>query len=152
MPVRASKDDVGEIFRFNFAADTKLANMKRTVSADFMPDAPKRSVEGTAKAILHAVGATFQMPIALRAETGFHTFIRSLLALAPLQMTTVFLRFTFIFAAAGSYQDHVIDILTHRDMPACTLESLQKEGVQQLYASKSTACPQPGGMPCVAVT
>eukprot|EP00971_Amphidinium_carterae_P219280 4352872-Amphidinium_carterae.1 len=71
MPVRASKDDVGKIFRLNFATETKIANMERTVSADFMPDASKRSVEGIAKAILRAIGTMFQMPIALRAKTGF---------------------------------------------------------------------------------
>eukprot|EP00971_Amphidinium_carterae_P155298 3079795-Amphidinium_carterae.1 len=66
MPVRAPEDDVGEIFRFSFAANTKLTDMKRTVSTNFMPDPSKRSVKGTSKAVLSAVGTALQMSIALR--------------------------------------------------------------------------------------
>eukprot|EP00971_Amphidinium_carterae_P099655 1970988-Amphidinium_carterae.1 len=45
--------------------------MKRTISAHLMPDASKRSIKGASKAVLCTVGTTFQMSIALRAETGF---------------------------------------------------------------------------------
>eukprot|EP00971_Amphidinium_carterae_P248897 4940592-Amphidinium_carterae.1 len=38
MPVWAPENNVRKIFRFSFAANTKLANMKRTVRTNFMPD------------------------------------------------------------------------------------------------------------------
>eukprot|EP00971_Amphidinium_carterae_P186097 3694053-Amphidinium_carterae.1 len=52
MPVRASENDVGKIFRFGLTANTKLPNMKRTVSTHFMPDPTKRGVQSTSKAVL----------------------------------------------------------------------------------------------------
>eukprot|EP00971_Amphidinium_carterae_P031405 618530-Amphidinium_carterae.2 len=71
MPVRASEDYVGKIFRFDFAANTNLAYMKCTVRTHFMPDASKRGIESTTKAVLRTVGTTLQVSKALCAQTGF---------------------------------------------------------------------------------
>eukprot|EP00971_Amphidinium_carterae_P105008 2079241-Amphidinium_carterae.1 len=71
MPVWASENDVRKIFRFSFASNTKLANVKRAVRTHFVPNASKRGIQGTAKAILSAVGTTLQVSEALCTETGF---------------------------------------------------------------------------------
>eukprot|EP00971_Amphidinium_carterae_P023717 467832-Amphidinium_carterae.1 len=71
MPVRAAENDMRKIFRFSLASNTKLANMKRAVRTHFMPDASKRGIQGTAEAILSAVGTTLQVSEALSTETGF---------------------------------------------------------------------------------
>eukprot|EP00971_Amphidinium_carterae_P121224 2400831-Amphidinium_carterae.3 len=36
-------------------------------------------------------------------------------------------------AGSRSYQHHVVNILSHRDMSARTLQSLQKKGVQEIH-------------------
>eukprot|EP00971_Amphidinium_carterae_P171346 3396756-Amphidinium_carterae.1 len=38
VPVRASEDYVGKIFRFLLTADTQLSHMKSTVRANFVPN------------------------------------------------------------------------------------------------------------------
>eukprot|EP00971_Amphidinium_carterae_P122596 2427278-Amphidinium_carterae.1 len=73
MPVRASKDNVGEILRFLLASHTKLSYMESGVSADFVPHvySTEGSVEGTSEALLCLVSTALQVSEALRAEAGF---------------------------------------------------------------------------------
>eukprot|EP00971_Amphidinium_carterae_P271980 5397697-Amphidinium_carterae.1 len=65
VPVRAPEDNVGKVFWFSLTAHTELANMKSTVSAYFVPNAPQGGIESTSKAILGSIGTALQMPIAL---------------------------------------------------------------------------------------
>eukprot|EP00971_Amphidinium_carterae_P235056 4664548-Amphidinium_carterae.1 len=69
MPTRASENNVGKILRLSFAANTKFPNMKRAIRTHFVPNATKRGVQSTTKAVLSTVGTTLQMSVALSTET-----------------------------------------------------------------------------------
>eukprot|EP00971_Amphidinium_carterae_P066688 1320797-Amphidinium_carterae.2 len=56
MPVRTSKDYVGQILRFLLASDTKLSYMEGAVRAH----PSEGGIEGTSKAVLSLVGAAFR--------------------------------------------------------------------------------------------
>eukprot|EP00971_Amphidinium_carterae_P285597 5670546-Amphidinium_carterae.2 len=65
MLVRASEDNVGEIFRFFITANTQLSHMEGTVGAYLMPDASQRNIQRTTKAVLSSVGTALQVSKAL---------------------------------------------------------------------------------------
>eukprot|EP00971_Amphidinium_carterae_P189598 3763436-Amphidinium_carterae.1 len=71
MPVRTSEDNVGEILRLFLTTHAKVADMKSTISANFMPNTTKGSIESTSKAVLSLVGALLQVSITLCTKTGF---------------------------------------------------------------------------------
>eukprot|EP00971_Amphidinium_carterae_P243009 4825190-Amphidinium_carterae.1 len=60
MPVRTSGDNVGEIFRLFLTTHAKVADMKSTISTNFMPNTTKGGIESTSKVVLSLVGALLQ--------------------------------------------------------------------------------------------